>query len=384
MATDRDFWSPVGRYDNRPDWQARPATGVHWWFFAVGLALILAALWMRWTVVDVQAREVTVRGPLAASELNQISIFEHASPSVFYITNLGTRRDMFSLDVFQIPQGTGTGFLWDEAGHVVTNYHVIEGASQIEVGIGAESLPAQLVGVAPDKDLAVLKIDISGRGLKPVELGSSSDLKVGQNVFAIGNPFGLDHTMTGGLVSALGREIQAANGRSIQNVIQTDAAINPGNSGGPLLDSAGRLIGVNTAIYSKTGSYAGIGFAVPVDTVHRVVPQLLEFGRLQRPTLGVRLASDQVTARAGLRGVLILQVIPGSGAARVGLRGTSETARGFVLGDIIRELQGRPVASQDDLLHALESFAVGDQVEVVVEREGALQSFEIELGEATQ
>ncbi len=331
------------------------------------------------------ARTVTERGPLPAAELNQIAIFEEVAPSVFFITNIGVRRDMFSFDVFETPQGTGTGFLWDEAGHVVTNYHVIEGAREIEVTLSDHKrLPAEVVGVAANKDIAVLKVDLQGRSLPPVPLGTSSDLKVGQNVFAIGNPFGLDQTMTSGIVSALDREIRAANGSSIHGVVQTDAPINPGNSGGPLLDSAGRLIGVNTAIYSRTGSYAGIGFAVPVDTVNRVVSQLIEHGRLIRPTLGVVLVSDQVARRAGIEGVLILRVVEGLGAARAGLRGTKDTAAGVELGDIIKSVAGRSVENQNSLLGALENFNVGDRVPVVVERDGGLIELEVELGEPSE
>ncbi len=245
-----------------------------------------------------------------------------ASPSVVYLTSLALKRDIFSLNLFEIPHGAGSGFVWDQDGHIITNFHVIQEASGARVTLADHSVwDAQLVGTAPDQDLAVLYINAPKHQLKPIAIGTSGDLQVGQKVFAIGNPFGLDQTLTTGIISALGREINAVTGRTISGVIQTDAAINPGNSGGPLLDSAGRLIGVNTAIYSPSGVSTGIGFAVPVDTVNRVVPQLIRHGRIIRPGLGVRIADDATARRFGLQGVLIIQVEKGSAAETAGLRG---------------------------------------------------------------
>jgi len=220
--------------------------------------------------VDLSAlpRAITPRGDLAEEEKTTIALFRQASPSVVHITTLAVRQDAFSLDVFQIPQGTGSGFVWDNQGRIVTNFHVIRDADAAQVTLADHSSwKARLVGAYPDKDLAVLMVDAPKDRLHPIAIGTSHDLQVGQRLFAIGNPFGLDQSLTTGIISALGREIESVNRRAIKDMIQTDAAINPGNSGGPLLDSSGRLIGVNTAIYSPSGASAGIGFAIPVDEV---------------------------------------------------------------------------------------------------------------------
>lgn len=227
---------------------------------------------------------VTPRGNLAEDERATMKLFADSSPSVVHITTRTLQRDLFSLNIMEVPQGTGTGFIWDLEGHIVTNFHVVEGASGAQVALADHSTwQADLVGVAPDQDLAVLKIDAPPQQLHPLPLGSSQDLGVGQKTLAIGNPFGLDHTLTTGVISALGRQIKSASGRPIKNVIQTDAAINPGNSGGPLLDSSGRLIGMTTAIVSPSGAYAGIGFAIPVDTIRWGVPQIIKHGKIVRP-----------------------------------------------------------------------------------------------------
>jgi S1-C subfamily serine protease len=322
------------------------------------------------------------RGDLAADEKATIELFERTSPSVVYVTNLALRRDFFGLNVFEIPQGTGSGFVWDDAGHVVTNFHVIQGAQKAEVTLADQSrLDAQLVGVEPDKDVAVLKVNAPVGRLPAIALGASRDLRVGQKVFAIGNPFGLDQTLTTGVISALNRRIQSVTGRPIQGMIQTDAAINPGNSGGPLLDSAGRLIGVNTAIYSPGGSgFIGIGFAVPVDTVNQIVPQLIAHGRVVRPGLGVVLASDAQAQRLGLEGALVVDVRAGSAAERAGIRPTARDELGrIVLGDVIVAVDGEPVRSADDLRDALERRKVGDRVTVTVERADGRVDVPVEL-----
>jgi S1-C subfamily serine protease len=322
----------------------------------------------------VESRPIEARGDLAADEQATIAIFEKSAPSVVYVTNLAVRRDLLGLNVMEVPQGTGSGFLWDEAGHVVTNFHVIQAAQAAEVTLADHSTwKARLVGYEADKDLAVLRIDAPKEKLRPLALGTSRDLKVGQKVFAIGNPFGLDHTLTTGVISALGREIQALTGRAIRDVIQTDAVINPGNSGGPLLDSAGRLIGVNTAIYSPGGAgggtFIGIGFAVPVDTVSRIIPQIVAHGRVVRPGLGVVVAEDRVTRELGVEGVLVLDVTPGSAAERAGLRPTRRDENGRVrLGDFIVAVDGDEVGTRDDLLHRLEQKAVGSSVMLTVRR----------------
>lgn len=312
---------------------------------------------------DATPRPVTARGSLAEDEKNTIELFDSVSPSVVYITSIEFRRSLFSLNIYEIPQGTGSGFMWDREGRIVTNYHVIEDASRVEVTLADHSTwKGVVVGVAPDKDLAVLQISAPSDKLKPIMVGESGNLRVGQKVFAIGNPFGLDQTMTTGIVSALGREIKSVSGRTIQDVIQTDAAINPGNSGGPLLDSAGRLIGVNTAIYSPTGASAGIGFAVPVDIVNRVVPEIIRYGKVMRPGLGVTIADSRVAGRLGIEGVLLITVQPGSAAEKAGLRGTRRIGGDIILGDIIKSVNDEPVGSYDDLRNEFEKYHVGDEV----------------------
>lgn len=315
-------------------------------------------------------RAVTARGDLAADEKTTIDIFQSVSKSVVYITSVELRRDFFSLNVYEIPRGTGSGFIWDTEGRIVTNYHVIEDASRLEVTLADHTKwKAVVIGVAPDKDLAVLQISAPSDKLIPIPVGESRDLMVGQKVFAIGNPFGLDQTMTTGIVSALGREIKAVTGRTIEGVIQTDAAINPGNSGGPLLDSAGLLIGVNTAIYSPSGASAGIGFAVPVEVVNRFVPQIIKYGRVVRPGIGIGIASDRIARQLGLEGVLIVRVQSGSSAESAGLKGTYRSADGIILGDIIVGIDGQRIKDTDDLLNAFEKHKVGDMVDLDIVRD---------------
>ncbi|MGE0711240.1 MAG: S1C family serine protease [Planctomycetota bacterium] len=325
---------------------------------------------------------ITPRGELTSTEKTQIELFQRVAPSVVFVTSLNTRRGLFSLDASKVPRGTGTGFLWDDKGHVVTNVHVLAGADSVEVTLDDGSTwPASLVGAYPDKDVAVLRIQ-PDKEPPHVEIGTSHDLKVGQCVYAIGNPFGLDHTLTAGIVSALGREIQGFNGRIIEGVIQTDAAINPGNSGGPLLDSAGRVIGINTAILSETGASNGIGFAVPIDTVRRVVEQLIRQGRVTRPTLGVQLAPDHLRERAEVPdGALVLKVIPGSGAARAGLEGMTRSGPRYFLGDLVVAIDGREVRRADDLLNELEKHEPGQQVELELWRAGKKRKVSVVLGD---
>jgi S1-C subfamily serine protease len=317
-------------------------------------------------------RQAAPRPSLTAAEANLSTLFERAAPSVAYITSIAVRRDLFRLNVLEIPRGTGSGFVWDERGHVVTNFHVIQDADAAEVTLADQSTwKASLIGVARDKDLAVLHIDAPPGQLKPIPVGTSHDLKVGQTVLAIGNPFGFDHTLTTGIISALGREIESVDRLPIRDVIQTDAAINPGNSGGPLLDSAGRLIGVNTAIYSPSGSYAGIGFAIPVDTVNWVVPDLIAYGQVRRPVLGVELATEYVNQRLGIEGALVVNVEHGSGAERAGLRPTQRTRRGdIVLGDLIVSIDGDAVRAPSDIRLLLERRTAGEVVRLEVVRDG--------------
>jgi S1-C subfamily serine protease len=325
-------------------------------------------------------RPIEARGDLASDEQNTIDIFRNAAPSVVYITSIAVRRDFFSLNVYEIPQGTGSGFIWDKQGRVVTNFHVISDASRLEVTLADQSSwKAVMVGAAPDRDLAVLQINAPVDKLRPIDIGESNNLLVGQKVFAIGNPFGLDQTLTTGVVSALGREITAVTGRTIHDVIQTDAAINPGNSGGPLLDSAGRLIGVNTAIYSPSGASSGIGFAVPVGEVNRVVPQIISKGKMIRPGLGITLANRRLTSELGLDGVMILKVIPGSSAAKAGLKGATQVRDGLVLGDIIQAVNGKPIKDYNNLRDELERYEVGETVTLTLMRDSANVEIPVQL-----
>ncbi|MEK6261171.1 MAG: trypsin-like peptidase domain-containing protein [Planctomycetota bacterium] len=320
-----------------------------------------------------EPRTVTPRGNLAADEQSTIEIFRKASPSVVHITTLTRRRDRLSLNVTEIPEGTGTGFIFDDAGHVVTNYHVIRSAQAAKVSLADNSSwNAKLVGYEPNKDLAVLKIEAPAERLRKIDIGASSDLQVGQKVFAIGCPFGLDQTLTTGVISGLGREIESVGGLPIEGVIQTDAAINPGNSGGPLLDSSGRLIGVNTMIVSPSGVYSGVGFAVPVDIVNLVVPELITHGRIERAVLGVSLFEDSITRRLGIQqGALVRDVSKNGGAAKVGILPTFEDEDGNIhLGDVLVEVGGRPIRSTLDLLKALDGRKPGESIPVALQRNG--------------
>ena len=307
---------------------------------------------------------------LGADERATMAVFEQATKSVVFIANTAIRRDPWSFDLFEAPQGSGTGFVWNKQGHIVTNFHVVYGANSIRVTLADRSEhKAVVIGADPDHDLAVLQVQVPDEALSPVVVGISNDLHVGQKVLAIGNPFGLDHTLTTGVVSALGRTIKSLSNRTIEGVIQTDAAINPGNSGGPLLDSAGRLIGVNTQIVSPSGAFAGIGFAVPVDTVNRIVPELIKHGKLIRPGLGVSLVPDAMAKRWGIKGLIVGKVTPGSGAEQAGLKGARETATGRVeLGDIITAVDGKPVGTLDDLMAVMERHKVNDHVTVEIVR----------------
>jgi S1-C subfamily serine protease len=333
---------------------------------------------------EARPRVVTPRGDLGAEEQNTIELFKAAAPSVVFINSIEVRRGLFNLNVYEIPRGTGSGFVWDNEGRIVTNLHVIEDAGRVEVTLGDNSTwKAILVGVAPDKDLAVLQISAPANRLQPILLGESESLLVGQKVFAIGNPFGLDHTLTAGIVSALGREIKAANGRTIRDVIQTDAAINPGNSGGPLLDSSGRLIGVNTAIFSPTGSSAGIGFAVPVEAVNRVVPQIIRYGKVIKPGLGLSLANSRIAAQLGIKGALVISIQPGSNAEKAGIRGTTQLLGGIVLGDIIIAIDGNKIDGYDDFRNELDRRRIGEKVTLIILRDDRPLEIEVALEEVS-
>jgi len=327
------------------------------------------------------SRAVAARGDLLPAEKHTVDLFERASKSVVYITTLAVQADFFSRNVAEIPVGSGSGFIWDEAGHIITNYHVIRNAEIARVTLAdGSTFEARLVGTAPEKDLAVLRIDAPREALRPLAVGTSKNLRVGQSVYAIGNPFGLDQTLTTGIISALGREIESLARLPIRGCIQTDAAINPGNSGGPLLDSAGHLIGVNTQIASPSGASAGVGFAIPVDEVNWVVPELIQHGRLRRPTLGVQLADPSIEQRLKIDGALILAVIGGSGAAEAGLRPTTQSRLGNITyGDIIIAIDGQPVRSSADVPLALERRQPGETVKLKIRRGRAEQEVSVRL-----
>jgi len=357
------------------------------------LGLLSAGVLAGWcghalTPSPARPRSVEPRGALPEWEQVSIRRFKEAAPSVVYITTTEERaRDIFGLEVVEVPAGSGTGFLWDAQGHVVTNFHVIQGATRAFITLADGSRhEASYVGGAPDKDLAVLLMTKTPPKLRPIPLGTSADLQVGQAVLAIGNPFGLDQTLTTGVVSALGREIQSVTRRRISGVIQTDAAINPGNSGGPLLDSAGRLVGVNTAIQSPSGASAGIGFAVPVDTVNRVVPQLIARGRLERPELGFEPVAPRLVERAfgPQKGVMVGKVYRGGPAARAGLQGVGVEGRNVLAGDLIQAVNGKAVEDWDSLLDAVEALPLGGSADLAIQREGRRMRVAIRLEAARE
>ncbi len=344
-------------------------------FAALALALVAgwqSGLFGGLPLLDPAAgpRLVAARGELAADERSTISLFQAAAPAVVNIRTTELRRNPWSRRVVESAQGQGSGFVWDQAGYVVTNYHVVRDADRAFVSFAdRREFPARLVGTDPSADLAVLKIDGAG-ALPALPLGESGGLAVGQKVFAIGNPFGLDHTLTAGVISGLGREIIGVAGNPIRDVIQTDAAINPGNSGGPLLDSAGRLIGVNTAIQSSTGHNGGIGFAVPVDAVNRIVPEIIRTGKPPRPVLGITMLDDDLARANRIDGVVVSEVVAGGPAERAGLKPLRESGDGRTfLGDVILQVGGQRVRRQEELLAALGAFQPGDELELVVLRD---------------
>jgi S1-C subfamily serine protease len=321
---------------------------------------------------------------LSPEEKRDIEIFRRASGSVVNITTEQVQRDLFSMNVYEVPQGTGSGFVWDSSGDIVTNFHVVQHGDAFSVTLAdGSTLNASLVGTAPDKDLAVLHVKTTPDHLPALQVGQSHDLLVGQRVLAVGNPFGLDHSLTVGVVSALGRQLESPGGRTIHDVIQTDAAINPGNSGGPLLDSRGRLVGVNSAIFSPSGANAGIGFAIPVDTVKRLVPQMIKSGHPVEPGIGISLLPDAYAAELGLQGAIIYRVDRNSEAEKAGLIGIHrDRQRDLVLGDRIISVDGKPVKSADDLFSAFEVAGVGTKVSLTLVRGRAQRDVMLTLSES--
>ncbi len=319
---------------------------------------------------------------LTNSEQATIDLFEKSAPSVCYITTLNQQRDFWSRDITEIPSGSGSGFIWDKEGHIITNFHVIQNGEKLKVTLSDRTnWDAEVVGIEPNKDLAVLRIKAPSEKLRPIPVGMSSSLKVGQTVYAIGNPFGLDQTLTTGVISALGREITSIGGRPIRDVIQTDAAINPGNSGGPLLDSSGRLIGVNTMIYSPSGASAGIGFSIPSDEVNWVVSDLIKFGEVKRPKIGVELLAPQYAQNWGIEGAMIIRIEAGSGAERAGLKALEQNSNGdIIFGDIITEVNGKKVSDNNDLYLVLEKLKAGDKIKLKYLRNQSERNTEVTLG----
>lgn len=352
-------------------------------YFLIIICLIIAAgffLWNRFSDersrIDSHTREITPRGSLADFEKTTISIFNAAAPSVVYIFTEKAVTGFFGAR--QVRQGAGSGFLWDRKGHVVTNFHVIEGARRIQIRLETgEAIDATYVGGSPDYDLAVIRVRRTLSNIQPIPVGTSSNLQVGQTVLAIGNPFGLSRTLTTGIISALNRRLPTATGREVVGVIQTDAAINPGNSGGPLIDSSGLLIGVNTAIISRSGSSAGIGFAVPVDVVNEVVPQLIAKGKFPRPGIGIAVLNDETSAALGIAGVVIDRVVPNSEAERAGLEGIDYRRR--TLGDVIVAVEGKSVANMDDFIRILQNFKIGETITLDVQRNDMLRKIEVTI-----
>lgn len=379
------------RYPTRPAdrflrWAAAAAVGL--------LALFVAQPYLTGLLFSADsARAITARGDLAPAETATVELFARASPSVVhvFVQAAAQGRALMGVDNEGGEPGsgsqTGTGFIWDAAGHVVTNNHVVAAATQgggaiaVRLSSGAV-VSASLVGAAPSYDLAVIRLGRTTAALQPLAIGTSGDLKVGQSVFAIGNPFGLDHTLTTGVISALQRRLPTSAGRELSGVIQTDAAINPGNSGGPLLDSAGRLIGVNTAIFSPSGASAGIGFAIPVDVVNRVVPELIRNGRTRNPGIGIIAGQEATAARLGIDGVVILRVLRGSPAAAAGLQGVDpQTGE---IGDIIVGAGDRPIHRLADLTAAMEAAGLGTAIDLTVERDGRTRRVRITTADVAE
>jgi 2-alkenal reductase len=371
------------------------------------VALLLLAAFVaepyvsRYLYAQTEPRVVAARGDLEESERSTIDLFQRISPSVVHVfAEPDPRRLAQQDDPLGGPGGpggrggpegpgggggtqSGTGFLWDAAGHVVTNNHVVEGSRGIRIRLNSgEIVPAEIVGTAPNYDLAVLRLGRTRQPPPAIPVGTSADLKVGQATFAIGNPFGLDQTLTTGVISALKRRLPTSEGREIADMIQTDAAINPGNSGGPLLDSAGRLIGVNTAIFSPSGAFAGIGFAIPVDVVNRVVPQLIRNGRVPTAGIGIIVGQEAAAAQLGIEGVVIVRTMPGSPAQRAGLRGVN--MQSGEIGDVIVGANGRPVRRLADLTTILEEVGVGNAIELTLDRGGRQTTVRVDVADMGQ
>ena len=316
---------------------------------------------------------IATRTDLTPEEKGTIAIFNHNNPAVVYISTVKRVINLYTRDVREVPNGTGTGFIWDNQGRIITNYHVVQNHTTAKVRLNNQkTYTAKVIGRSKRHDIAVLQLIGFKNKLRIIQPGSSSNLQVGQRVYAIGNPFGLDHTLTTGIISALGRSI-SNKVIDMDDLIQTDAAINPGNSGGPLLDSAGRLIGMNVAIFSPSGASAGIGFAIPVNLINRVVPNLIKNGRYLRPIVGINAndtANRLLLKELNIKGVLILNTIPNTPAARSGLQSSQLINGDLVLGDIIQAVNGKTVESLNEFLDIIEKHQVGDLIQLDILRKG--------------
>ncbi len=346
------------------------------------LFLILTLITLLTNFTNILAADIS--SDLTEEEKRTIHIYHSVVPSVVNVSNIKV-ADSFFYGKVEVPQGTGSGFIWNEDGYIVTNFHVVQGGNSFVVTFhnDKKQYKAKVVGIAPKKDIAVLKLVDKPTSLKAVKVGSSKQLLVGQNAMAIGNPFGLDHSISKGIISALGRKIDGIGGVKIHNMIQTDTAINQGNSGGPLLNSKGELIGMNTMIFSASGSNAGLGFAVPVDTISRIAPQLIKHGKVIRPGLGLGILDQKISSRyVKSRGAAISFIDPDGPAAKAGLRGMMKDRYGRIyIGDVILNIDGKKVHSLDDLYHTLDSYKIGDTVIVEYIRDGKKRATKIKLRE---
>ena len=324
-------------------------------------------------------------GARTEDERNTIAVFRTAAQSTVFVTQTRIVEDYFAGTLQEVPAGSGSGFVWDDQGTIVTNFHVVDGARNVTVTFhDQQTFEAKVVGLEARKDIAVLRVVAPAKLLVPIHVAKGEQVEVGQKAIAIGNPFGLDHTLTTGVISAIGRQVQGAGGVSIRDMIQTDAAINPGNSGGPLLDSSGKLIGMNTMIFSKSGGSAGIGFAVPIGTISRIVPQILKTGRAEQVGIGIGVDPVQkLERRLGQSGVIVLHVPEGGAAAAAGLRGLTRTRRGLALGDVIVGIDGTRIQQFDDLYTALDQHKPDDTVKVTVLRGEGTVTLSIKLAVLT-
>jgi 2-alkenal reductase len=352
------------------------------WLLVLATAYVAEPYWVAWRFSSTAPRTVTPRADLTQAEQTAIKLFQAVSPSVVYIFARPAPQGFFLPQQEESEIQAGTGIIWDAAGHVITAHHVIKGADQFAAHlVSGESVPVRVVGVAPNYDLAVLQLERTNVPLHPIAIGTSGDLQVGQSAFAIGNPYGLEQTLTSGIISALHRRIPTAEGREIAGGIQTDAPLNPGNSGGPLLDSAGRLIGVTNMIVSGSGASAGVGIAIPVDIVNRVAAQLISKGHVPTPGIGIAAATEAAAAQAGIEGVVILKVYPGSPAAAAGLQGI--TANGAVQ-DVILAANGEPVQSVAELASIFEEAGVGKRVTLTVTRGNQTRKVDVTLADVSR